>query len=58
VVRGDRPVQQGSRVEAQPLDGIELQLVVLVEVLQEPLVDGVQVEDQEVVHGSITATTG
>jgi hypothetical protein len=32
------------------LDGVELQLVVLVEVLQEPLVDRVQIDDEKVVR--------
>jgi hypothetical protein len=42
VVRGDRTVEQGGRVEPQALNSVEL--------LQEPLVDGVQVADQEVIH--------
>jgi hypothetical protein len=32
-----------------------VQLVILVEMLQEMLVDGVQLDDEEVVHGSIVA---
>jgi hypothetical protein len=32
------------------LDDVQLQLVVIVEVLQEPLVDRVQVCDEKVVH--------
>lgn len=37
VVRGDRAFKRGARVEPEAFDGIELQLVFVVEVLQEPL---------------------
>ena len=47
------PSSRATRVEAKTFDGVELQLVVLVEVLQELLVDRVQVCEEEIVHGSI-----
>ena len=37
-------------MEAKALGGVELRLIVLVEVLQEMLVDGVEVNDEEVAH--------
>ncbi len=43
-------IEQGAGVEAQPLDGFGSQFVVLDEVPQESLVDGVQVAGQEVEH--------
>ena len=53
MVRG--PVKKGARVEPEALNDVELQLVGLVEVLQEPLINRVQVDDEEVAHGSIMA---
>ena len=52
VVRSDRLVKQGARLEPEELDDIEPQLLVIVEVLQETLVDGVQVDDERVTRRS------
>ncbi len=52
---GNRPVKWASRTDAKTSDGIELLLVVGLGVLQEPVVDGVQVREEEIIHGSIMA---
>jgi hypothetical protein len=43
--RRDGAVEEGAGVEAQALDDIEAEFVVLIEVVQKPLVDGVEVDD-------------
>ena len=50
VIEGDRPTEQLARIEPEPPDRVEAQLVVTIEVFKEPLVDRVEVGDEEVVH--------
>jgi hypothetical protein len=55
MVSVERPVEQGADVEAYLADGLQAQLVVIVEIVQEPLVNGVEVADEEIVHRTIVA---